>query len=101
MRIEAGQHSTDRAFDQFHVADRFHGVVADSLECLVEQIELLVNPALTAFGLRHGGARHQQHEQRSEYNRFTHKIASPHGSLHESARTLAERSAIATAAWQK
>jgi hypothetical protein len=42
MRIERGQHAVDRGLDQLLVVRRLDVVVADALEHLAEQVELLI-----------------------------------------------------------
>ena len=55
MRIEAGQHATDRGFDQFAVVGLFDVIAANPFEHVAEQIEL-------AIGIRGRGARARSHE---------------------------------------
>ena len=63
MRIEPGQHARDRGLDQLAVANRLDRVLADTLERLAEQVELIVNPAFAALCLRQRGGRRQKHDQ--------------------------------------
>src|SRR6202043_2211104 len=69
-RVEPGQHPGDRGLDQLVVADRLDRILADTLERLAEQIELLVDAALAGFLLRQGRRRYQKNDQpRSEERR--------------------------------
>src|SRR5204863_3921827 len=90
MRIEPGQHARDGGLDQLAVADRLDRVLADALERLAEQVQLIVNPALAALCLRQRRRRRQKRDQSRGHEPFTHKNRSPEG-----ARTLSEPAAIA------
>jgi hypothetical protein len=72
MRVEAGQHAGDRGLHELAVGHRLDGVVADALERLAEQVELLVDAALAAFCLRQGRDRRQKDDQGDRDYRFTH-----------------------------
>jgi hypothetical protein len=69
MRIERGQHSVDRAFDQLIVLDLIGVIVAHQLEHVAEQVELLVGLGCVRRGgrCRGGGANilvQPQHNER-------------------------------------
>ena len=106
-RIETGQHAGDRGAHELAVADRLDRVVADPLERLAEQVQLLVNgaaraarcslpPFVCGAAVCDSAVPAQRHRRRNErdqserQNRFTdtwaHNCGSPAGSFPETCR---------------